>query len=171
MPLTPVEPSRKRLPSWRVASYVVYEAGDSAWSLIVVSVYFGAFVQNVLHKPGADFGWALALANALTALVSPLAGAAADVGGKRKPYLRLFISGAALCTAGIGLARTSGFAMALFTTAFVCVNAAFTLYTALLPAVSEDIKRPLLPWSDMSRRERQSLRPCPMCVPRARACC
>ncbi|MBI3343769.1 MAG: MFS transporter [Gammaproteobacteria bacterium] len=123
---------------WRVWSYLVYESADSAWSLIVVSVYFGAFVQYALGEPEADFGWALTAGNVIVALLSPLLGASADVSGRRQPYLRVFVFAAAAFTAGIEFAPSFAIAVLLFTVAYVCVNAAFTFYTALLPAVANE---------------------------------
>lgn len=79
----------KPVRGWKVLSYLVYESADSAWSLIVVSVYFGAFVQHALHEPEADFGWALTAGNAIVALLSPLLGASADVSGRRQRTQRL----------------------------------------------------------------------------------
>lgn len=128
----------KQVSRWRVFFYLIYEAGDSAWSLIVVSVYFGAFVQHVLREPGADFGWALILGNILVALLSPVLGANADVSGRRQPYLRFFVFAAAAFTAGIGFTSSFTIAVLLFMAAYICINAAFTFYTALLPAVSNE---------------------------------
>jgi UMF1 family MFS transporter len=123
---------------WRVLSYLVYESADSAWSLIVVSVYFGAFVQYAMGEPETDFGWALTAGNVIVELLSPLLGASADVSGRRQPYLRVFVFAAAAFTAGIEFASSSAIAVLLFSAAYVCVNAAFTFYTALLPAVANE---------------------------------
>ncbi len=118
--------------------YSLYEAGESAWSLIIVSIYFGAFLQVVLKQPGAGFGWAVTVGALIIAAVSPLMGASADHRGRRQPYLRFFVFSAAACTAALGWAGTVPTAMLLFILAYVCINAAFTFFSAMIPAVSHE---------------------------------
>ncbi|MDA8365288.1 MAG: MFS transporter [Gammaproteobacteria bacterium] len=125
------------MPWWEVLfKYSLFEAGDSSWSLIIVSTYFGAFLQAVLKQPGADFGWAVTTAALIIAVLSPLLGAAADHSGRRQPYLRFFVFAAAVATAALAWANTVDAAMLLFIIAYICVNGAFTFFTAMLPAVS-----------------------------------
>ncbi len=127
------------MPWWEVLyKYSVFEAGDSAWSLIVVSTYFGTFLQVVLKQPGADFGWAVTAGALIVAAVSPILGAAADHSGRRQPYLRFFVVGVVLCTAGLAWARIVPVAILLFILAYVCVNGAFTFFSAMTPAVSNE---------------------------------
>lgn len=126
-------------PWWRVLyRYSLFEAGDSAWSLIIVSTYFGTYLQVVLKKPGADFGWAVTAGALIIAAVSPLLGAAADHSGRRQPYLRFFVFGVVLCTAALNWASTVPAAMLLFILAYICANGAFTFFTALTPAVCDE---------------------------------
>jgi len=120
---------------WR---YSTFEAADSAWSLIVVSTYFGAFVQVVLKRPGADFGWAVTIASLIVVAVSPLLGSAADLSGRRQPYLRICVLGVAVFTGALSFVDTSFAAFGCFIVAYICVNAGFTLFTAMLPAVSDE---------------------------------
>jgi UMF1 family MFS transporter len=125
------------LPWWEVLyKYSLFEAGDSAWSLIIVSTYFGTFLQVVLKQPGADFGWAVTTGALIIAVSSPLLGASADHSGRRQPYLRWFVFGAVFCTAGLAWAGTVPAALLLFILAYGCVNGAFTFFTAMIPAVS-----------------------------------
>ncbi len=92
----------RELPWWQALwKYSLFEAADSAWSLIVVSTYFGTFLQVVLDRPGAEFGWAITVASAVIALASPLLGAAADETGRRQPYLRLCVAGVVCFTAAL----------------------------------------------------------------------
>ncbi len=124
---------------WEILfKYSLFEAGDSSWSLIIVSTYFGTFLQVVLKKPGADFGWAVTTGALIIAVVSPILGAAADHSGRRQPYLRLFVFSAAAATAGLAWTNTVGAAMLLFIIAYVCINGAFTFFTAMTPAVSTE---------------------------------
>ncbi|HTN72422.1 MAG TPA: MFS transporter [Methylomirabilota bacterium] len=118
--------------------YSLFEAGDSAWSLIIVSTYFGTFLQVVLKEPGADFGWAVTTAALIIAAISPLLGAASDNSGRRQPYLRVLVFAVALCTAALAWATTLTLAILLFILAYICVNGAFTFFTAMTPAVSNE---------------------------------
>ena len=120
---------------WR---YSLFEAADSAWSLIVVSTYFGTYVQAVLRRPGAEFGWSVAAASLVVALASPILGAAADESGRRQPYLRVAVAAVALFTAAIGFTHTSWVALSCFMLGYIAANAALTFFTAMLPAVSNE---------------------------------
>src|SRR5574340_1367741 len=125
------------MPWWKVlGKYAIFEAGDSAWSLIVVSSYFGTFLQAVFHRPGAELGWAVTADSLAIAALSPLLGAAIDNSGRRQPYLRLFVFGAVLCTASLAWAPSALWALVLFAIAYICVNGAFFIFTAMTPAVS-----------------------------------
>lgn len=127
------------MPWWEVLfKYSIFEAGDSAWSLIIVSTYFGAFLQAVFKQPGAKFGWGVTIGALIIAILSPILGASADHSGRRQPYLRCFVFGAVLCTAGLTWATTMPMAMLLFILAYVCVNGAFTFFSAMIPAVSSE---------------------------------
>lgn len=124
---------------WKVLyRYSVFEAGDSAWSLIIVSTYFGTFLQVTLKEPGADFGWAVTVGALIIALISPLLGAAADHSGRRQPYLRFFVFGAVICTASLAWCTGVATAILFFVLAYICVNGAFAFFTALMPAVSNE---------------------------------
>ena len=132
-------PPRLSMPWWSVLwRYSSFEAADSAWSLIVVSTYFGAFVQVVLKRPGAEFGWAVTVASLIVAFASPLLGTAADLSGRRQPYLRICVAGVLVFTAALGEVDTAWAAFGCFIVAYICANAGFTFFTAMLPAVSDE---------------------------------
>jgi len=127
------------MPWWKILwKYSIFEAGDSAWSLIIVSTYFGAFLQVVLKEPGANLGWAVTAGALIIAIISPVLGAAADNAGRRQPYLRFFVFGAVVSTAGLAWATTVPIAMLLFIVAYICVNGAFTFFSAMTPAVADE---------------------------------
>jgi len=127
------------MPWWKIlCKYSIFEAGDSGWSLIIVSTYFGTFLQVVLKEPGADFGWAVTAGALIIAAISPVLGAAADNSGRRQPYLRFFVFGVVLATAGLAWATTVPVAMLLFILAYICANGAFTFFSAMTPAVSDE---------------------------------
>ncbi|MGA9993347.1 MAG: MFS transporter [Thiobacillaceae bacterium] len=126
------------MPWWEIlCKYSIFEAGDSGWSLIIVSTYFGTFLQVVLKESGADFGWAVTAGALVIAVVSPILGAAADNSGRRQPYLRFFVFGVVLFTAGLAWATTMPVAMLLFILAYICANGAFTFFSAMTPVVSD----------------------------------
>lgn len=132
-------PTGRTMPWWETLwRYSPFEAADSAWSLIVVSTYFGAFVQVVLKRDGAEFGWAVTLASIIVALASPVLGAAADLSGRRQPYLRICVAGVVLFTASLSFVSATWAAFGCFILAYICANAAFTFFTAMLPAVSNE---------------------------------
>jgi UMF1 family MFS transporter len=127
------------MPWWEVLfKYSIFEAGDSAWSLIIVSTYFGTFLQAVFKQPGAQFGWGVTIAAFIIAVLSPILGASADHSGRRQPYLRWFVGGAVLFTAGLTWVTTLPMAMLFFILAYICVNGAFTFFSAMIPAVSSE---------------------------------
>jgi MFS transporter, UMF1 family len=127
------------LPWWQILyKYSIFEAADSGWSLIIVSTYFGTFLQVVLKEPGADFGWAVTLGALIIAANSPLLGAAADASGRRQPYLRFFVFGVVVCTGGLAFTTMVPAALLLFILAYICANGAFTFFTAMTPVVSDE---------------------------------
>lgn len=133
------KPPQATLSKWEILyRYSIFEAGDSAWSLIIVSTYFGTFLQVVLKEPGADFGWAITAGALIIAVISPLMGAAADSSGRRQPYLRFLVFAAVLCTAALAWASATSVAILLFVLAYICVNGAFAFFTAMIPAVSNE---------------------------------
>ena len=137
--MTIAKPHQATLSKWEILyRYSTFEAGDSAWSLIIVSTYFGTFLQVVLKEPGADFGWAVTAGALIIAAISPLLGAATDSSGRRQPYLRFLVFAVVLCTAALAWASTIPVAIILFILAYVCVNGAFTFFTAMTPAVSNE---------------------------------
>lgn len=134
-----VKPYQAPLSRWEVLyRYSVFEAGDSAWSLIIVSTYFGTFLQVVLKESSADFGWAVTAGALIIAVISPVLGAAADSSGRRQPYLRFLVFAVVLCTAALAWASTIPVAILLFVLAYICVNGAFTFFIAMTPAVSNE---------------------------------
>lgn len=130
--------SAVKLPWWKVLSWQVYEAGDSSWSLIIYSTYFGIFVQDVLHGSAVDFGKAASLGALFIALLSPLLGAAVDISGRRQPYLRFFALATVICTVFIGFSRTYLAALTFFVLAQLFINGGFAFFTAMVPAVSTE---------------------------------
>jgi UMF1 family MFS transporter len=130
---------RSPLRWWEVLfRYSLFEASDSAWSLIIVSTYFGTYLQTTFRQPSASFGWAVTAGALIVAALSPILGTNADNTGRRQPYLRFFVFGVAFCTMAFTWAGTAASTIFFFVLAYVCAHAAFTFFAAMIPAVSNE---------------------------------
>jgi UMF1 family MFS transporter len=86
------------------ASWALYDCGNSAFSAVIVTFVFATYFSEGIAANSvdgtADWGWAMTVSALLVAILSPVFGAIADVGGRRKPWLVVFtlltILGAAL---------------------------------------------------------------------------
>jgi UMF1 family MFS transporter len=76
------------------ASWALYDCGNSAFSAVIVTFVFAtSFSQGIALNPGdgtSDWGWAMTVSALTVAIISPVFGAIADVGGRRKPWLVVF---------------------------------------------------------------------------------
>ncbi len=137
----PISAVKKR----RIASWTLYDWANSAFTTIVVtfiySAYFAASFAEDKVIGGAYWGYAVALSAVIIALLSPVVGAMADRGGRRRSFL--FIS-TLVCVAGTaGLAFVSpsmNNAALIALTVFVVANVAFEVggvfYNSFLPDVA-----------------------------------
>ena len=127
-----------------VAAWCLYDWANSAFPTIVITfVFANYFARAVAESPAAatgQWGAAISLSGLAVALLAPVLGAVADLGGRRKPWLLVFTG---LCVlAGLALwSITPGPALALRALVLVALaNAAFELgqvfYNAMLPEVA-----------------------------------
>jgi UMF1 family MFS transporter len=76
------------------ASWALYDCGNSAFSAVIVTFVFATyFSQGIALNPvdgTSDWGWAMTVSALTVAIISPVFGAIADVGGRRKPWLVVF---------------------------------------------------------------------------------
>jgi MFS transporter, UMF1 family len=76
------------------ASWALYDCGNSAFSAVIVTFVFATyFSQGIALNPvdgTADWGWAMTVSALAVAVLSPIFGAIADIGGRRKPWLVVF---------------------------------------------------------------------------------
>ncbi|HEX5513288.1 MAG TPA: MFS transporter [Gammaproteobacteria bacterium] len=139
--MKPSDPSKTEalhLRWWQVLyRYSPFDAGDSGWSLIMVSTYFAAYLQAVHGTPASHFGWTISAGALVIAVASPLLGAVADRRGRRQPYLRIAVIGVVAGTAGLAWAPSAAIALLLFLLAYICANAAYTFFLAMIPAVTD----------------------------------
>ncbi len=127
-----------------VAAWCLYDWAGSAFPTIVITfVFANYFARAVAESPAAatgQWGNAISLSGLAVALLAPVLGAVADLGGRRKPWLLVFTG---LCVlAGLALwSITPGPGLALRALVLVALaNAAFELgqvfYNAMLPEVA-----------------------------------
>lgn len=137
----PPAPDHSRL---RAAAWALFDWANSPFPTIVTTFVFGTyFTKAIAETPEAgtsQWGWAMALAGLLIALLGPLTGAAADRMGRRKPWLAAF---SALCigaTALLWLATpdpsSALLALGLVVVATVGFELGMVFYNAMLPDVA-----------------------------------
>jgi len=136
----------------------LYDWADSAFVTTIVAavlpVYFASVVcggsaevsfrllfWNVSGDPTSLWGYAASIAALVVALASPLAGALADAGGRRKTWLA---ASAALGIASAAMLSLSGPGMVLYTLVFLAVgevgfSGAQVFYNSMLADVSRGV--------------------------------
>jgi UMF1 family MFS transporter len=128
---------------WRnrpVLAWAFYDWGNSAFSLLVVTVFvplmLGSFWNDGAASPVTTFrlGVGNGIASAVVVLLAPLLGAMTDRAGRRKPWLAAFSGLGVLATAGLAAVGPGGWQLALlcFVLGSIGFFAANSLYDALL---------------------------------------
>lgn len=138
--MTPPAASRARAQR----AWCLYDWANSAFATTVVAAvlppYFSALASKSMpaHQATALWGYASAAALLVTAVLSPIVGAAADQVGRRKPLLAACVAVGAAGTAM--LAAVPGerwpLVLAAFAVAFVAFAIGNVMYDSLLPAVA-----------------------------------
>lgn len=128
----------------REFAWTSYDFANSAFptvvSTFVIATYFTSGVAANPVEGQAMWGWMQALAGLCIGLLSPLLGAVADAGGRRRALLAAFTLSCALCTAALwfvkpdpAYALTALFFVALATISFELGQ---VFYNAMLPGVA-----------------------------------
>ena len=136
----PTDPARVRAQR----AWCLYDWANSAFATSVVSailpVYFAKAAGAAMapHQATALWGYASAAALAVTAVLSPIAGALADQTRRRKPWLlACLLAGVAGTLALAALPGRPWWALLLaFGVAFIAFATGNVLYDSLLPAVA-----------------------------------
>ena len=131
------QPPKGRL---AVASWVVFDIGQSLFYVAVVGLFFPLWVTRHLGGDDATVGFTMAAAMLFMLVIGPVAGAFSDQMGRRKPFLiasTLVCIGSTLLMGGDSLAA----ALTLFGLAVLTVNTASIFYNALLVNVSSEATR------------------------------
>lgn len=128
-----------------VWSWAFYDWANSAYTTLVLTfIYSTYFTQAMAPDELTGTTWwsrALALSAILTALVSPILGAAADRAGARKRFLAVTTAlciGATALLAFVppSLPSAAWLALALFVIADVCFEVGYVFYNAFLPTIA-----------------------------------
>ncbi len=127
-------------------AWCLYDWANSAFATSVVSailpVYFASVASKTMakHEATALWGYASAAALALTAVLSPIAGALADQTRRRKPILLACVLAGVAGTLTLAVAPNDAWwsLLAAFGVAFVAFATGNVLYDSLLPAVAEE---------------------------------
>ncbi len=133
----------RRLVTPGLASWCLYDWGNSVFSAVIIGFVFGPyFVQQVAADPVAGtalWGNAISLSAIAIAVLSPVAGAFCDKGGRRKVWLGSFSALAILATAPMWwIAPTADhvlLALVLVVTANVGFELSYVFYNAMLPGL------------------------------------
>ena len=128
-----------------IAAWCLYDWGNSAFTTLVVTFIYSVYFTQAM-VPDENLGtlyWsrAVGISAVLIGILSPILGAAADKGGRRKQYLAattIISVAATVVIAFVAPDTPNGVMIAL--TAFVIANVGFELgivfYNAFLPAIA-----------------------------------
>jgi len=127
-------------------AWCLYDWANSPFPTVIVTFVFASyFTQAVAATPEqgtAQWGTAMAISAIVIAIISPITGAAADKGGRRKPWLAGFT---ALCIASTALLWFTKpapdhvvWALVFFSIANLGFEVATVFYNAMLPELAPE---------------------------------
>jgi UMF1 family MFS transporter len=125
-------------------AWAFYDWANSAFPTVVSTFVIAAyFAQGIAPDPAtgqSQWGWMLAVAGLCIAILSPLLGAVADAGGRRRAMLGLFTVMTALATAGIWFAKPDPaftfHVLACVALATISFEIGTVFYNSMLPQVA-----------------------------------
>ena len=141
-------PGQKVYEKRRIWAWASYDWANSAFTTIVVTFLYAEFFRSGIVReveggiPGSSiWGWAVSASAVFVALLSPIVGAMADRGGRRRYFLFVSTAVCVLFTVALGLvAPSTPNAVLLAFIFFVIANSAFDIggvfYNSFLPVVS-----------------------------------
>ncbi len=129
----------------RLVAWAFFDWADAGYSTMIQTFVFAAYFTGRVAPSSTEgtslWGGAIAAAGFVVALGGPVAGAIADEGGRRKPWLLGFTTLTVVATAGLWLVRPdpsdAGLALVLVGLASVGSALAGVFYNALLPVLAE----------------------------------
>jgi UMF1 family MFS transporter len=119
---------------------VLYDLGNTIFSITIVSLYFPLWVVNDMGGRDGDYGLAASLSMALVFISAPLLGALSDQAPRRMPFLVIMTLVCCAFTALLGLGSLLA-SLVFFILANYFYQSGLIFYDALLPAVSTDANR------------------------------
>ena len=126
-----------------IAAWCLFDWANSAFPAIVTTFLFSAYFTDHVaptHAQGqALWSWANGLAALAIALASPIFGAIADQGGRRKPWLLVFSLVSILATAALWFVRPVADDIAFALVAMAIATFGFELGTAFYNAMLPDL--------------------------------
>jgi UMF1 family MFS transporter len=135
---SPLESGRRGIFAW-----CLFDWANSAFPTVIITFVFAAyFTRAIAETPEvgtAQWGWTMSASALIVALLSPVLGAVADQGGRRKPWLAV-TTGACVATSAALWFVAPGPALLVLALVLVAVaNAAFEMgqvfYNAILPDI------------------------------------
>ena len=127
-------------------SWALYDCGNSAFSAVIVTFVFATyFSQGIALNPvdgTADWGWAMTVSALTVAILSPIFGAIADIGGRRKPWLVVFTALTILGSALLWFSQPHHDFITYTLIVVILTNIAFEVatvfYNAMLPEIVDE---------------------------------
>ncbi len=124
-----------------IFSWCLYDWANSAYPTVVTTFVFGAyFITAVAETPEsgtAAWGYAVGIAGLAVALFSPVLGAIADSGGRRKPWLAVLTLAGVTATALLWFTRPDSadiaWALVFVMLSSIAFEFAMVFYNAMLP--------------------------------------
>jgi UMF1 family MFS transporter len=122
-------------------AWATYDWASTPFFVVIITFVFATyFTEGVAPDPvsgTAWWGWAMTLSALLIATLSPLLGAIADTGGRRKPWLLVLTLASAAATAALWEVRPDAAAVPLALLLVVVANTTLEIgqsfYNAMLP--------------------------------------
>src|ERR687891_361592 len=145
-----------QVPRLGQVSWALYDWANSAFSAVIITfVYATYFSQGIAENEvdgTAQWGWAMTASGIAIALASPVLGAIADAGGRRKPWLFAFtlltVIGCFLLWFGRPVPEVALMVLVIAALTNVAFEIAGVFYNAMLPElVSRDYIGRLSGWA------------------------
>jgi len=140
-----LNPASKKNQKRQIAAWTLYDWANSSFTTIVVTFVYSAYFASGMVDNGergtSYWTWAISTSAVLIALLSPVVGAMADRGGKRRRYLVISTLICVVFTALLAFVSPSTpYAVPLALGLFVVANVAFEVggvfYNAFLPVIA-----------------------------------
>ena len=125
-------------------SWAFYDWANSAFPTVIITFVFAAYFTKAVGTDVAsatgDWGMAMALSAFAVAIMGPLLGAVADLGGRRKPWLLFFTYACAIATALLWFVEPdpawSLYALILVGFANFAFEMGVVFYNSMLPSLA-----------------------------------